>query len=457
MHIMKQKVSFWEAIVILAVLLLLLSISVINLRLQPTVPIMFTIGLLIIWAKFKHFAWQEIDTAIKDGISVAIIPIFIFLLIGALISLWIKSGTIPTIMYLGFRLISGNFLLPSVFLVCSIIGVAIGSGFTTISTVGIALFGIGISLKINPGLVAGAIISGAVFGDKMSPLSDSTNLAAAVAESELFAHVKNMLWSTVPAFLVSLILYTIFNQNSNISFHALQGTISALQSDFSLSYLTLLPILLMFICARLKIPAIPTLFGNIFLTVILIIVQEPTISLTAIIQLISNGYVAATPDAALNALLTRGGIASMMNTVALIITTLALGGLLMHFAIIQSALTPLSRKIKRTFPLVLLTICSSIAINLLVGEQYLSIILPGRAFKAIYKQQHISGLTLSRALEDGGSVINYLVPWAVAGSFAAGTLGLAVSDFLPYTFFSLFSPLFSLISAATGLGLKKDK
>lgn len=342
-------------------------------------------------------------------------------------------------------------------MVCSIIGVAIGSGFTTISTVGIALFGIGISLKINPGLVAGAIISGAVFGDKMSPLSDSTNLAAAVAESELFAHVKNMLWSTVPAFLVSLILYTIFNQNSNISFHALQGTISALQSDFSLSYLTLLPILLMFICARLKIPAIPTLFGNIFLTVILIIVQEPTISLTAIIQLISNGYVAATPDAALNALLTRGGIASMMNTVALIITTLALGGLLMHFAIIQSALTPLSRKIKSTFPLVLLTICSSIAINLLVGEQYLSIILPGRAFKAIYKQQHISGLTLSRALEDGGSVINYLVPWAVAGSFAAGTLGLAVSDFLPYTFFSLFSPLFSLISAATGLGLKKDK
>lgn len=213
----------------------------------------------------------------------------------------------------------------------------------------------------------------------------------------------------------------------------------------------------MFICARLKIPAIPTLFGNIFLTVILIIVQEPTISLTTIIRLISNGYVAATPDAALNALLTRGGIASMMNTVALIITTLALGGLLMHFAIIQSALTPLSRKIKRTFPLVLLTICSSIAINLLVGEQYLSIILPGRAFKAIYKQQHISGLTLSRALEDGGSVINYLVPWAVAGSFAAGTLGLAVSDFLPYTFFSLFSPLFSLISAATGLGLKKDK
>lgn len=454
---MKQKVSFGEAIAILAILLLLLSISVINLRLQPTVPIMFTIGLLIIWAKFKHFAWQEIDTAIKDGISVAIIPIFIFLLIGALISLWIKSGTIPTIMYLGFRLISGNFFLPSVFLVCSIIGVAIGSGFTTISTVGIALFGIGISLKINPGLVAGAIISGAVFGDKMSPLSDSTNLAAAVAESELFAHVKNMLWSTVPAFLVSLILYTIFNQNSNISFQALQGTISALQSDFSLSYLTLLPILLMFICARLKIPAIPTLFGNIFLTVILIIVHEPTISLTAIIQLISNGYVAATPDAALNALLTRGGIASMMNTVALIITTLALGGLLMHFAIIQSALTPLSRKIKSTFPLVLLTICSSIAINLLVGEQYLSIILPGRAFKDIYKQQHISGLTLSRALEDGGSVINYLVPWAVAGSFAAGTLGLAVSDFLPYTFFSLFSSLFSLISAATGLGLKKDK
>ena len=176
---MKKKVGFGEAVTILIILLAILGVSVISFGLSPEVPVLFTVLLLVFWAKFRGASWDEIQDGIKEGIGVAIIPIFIFILIGALIGLWIKGGIIPSIMVLGFKSINGQFFVPSVFIVCAVIGTAIGSGFTTTSTVGIALFGIGVSMNVNPALMAGAIISGAVFGDKMSPLSDSTNLSSA--------------------------------------------------------------------------------------------------------------------------------------------------------------------------------------------------------------------------------------------------------------------------------------
>ena len=212
----KKKVSFAESIIILIVLLAILGVSVIKFGLSPEVPVLFTVLLLTFGARLRGFSWQDVQNGIKEGIGVAIIPIFIFMLIGALIGVWIKAGIIPSIMVLGFNMISGSFFVPSVFIVCSIVGVAIGSGFTTISTVGIALFGIGSSMGANPALVAGAIISGAVFGDKMSPLSDSTNLSSAVAESELFSHIKNMMWSTIPSFVVSLILFWILGNSGHM-------------------------------------------------------------------------------------------------------------------------------------------------------------------------------------------------------------------------------------------------
>src|SRR5699024_9635976 len=201
----------------------------------------------------------------------AIIPIFIFMLIGTLIAVWIQAGVIPALMLVGFRLINASFFLPSVFIVCSLVGSAIGSGFTTISTIGIALFGMGSAMGFSPALTAGAIISGAVFGDKMSPLSDSTNLAAAIAGSELFAHIKNMLWTTLPAFALSLLAYTFLGW----SHHAMPatqvaGTLVTLQTTFSISGWTMLPILLMLVCSWRKLPAIPPLFLNIAVTIGLI-------------------------------------------------------------------------------------------------------------------------------------------------------------------------------------------
>lgn len=454
---MKKKVSFTESLIILAVLLIILGLAVIKFGLSPEVPVLFTVLLLTFWAKFRGFSWQDIQDGIKEGIGVAIIPIFIFILIGALIGLWIQAGIIPSIMVLGFKLINGSFFIPSVFVVCSIVGIAIGSGFTTISTVGIALFGIGASMNANPALVAGAIISGAVFGDKMSPLSDSTNLSSAVAESELFAHIKNMMWSTIPAFVVSLILFWILGNSGQMDLTKIEKTSQILQSHFTISWWAIVPIILMLLCAWKKIPAIPTLFINITATVVMIFIENPTYSVRSLDNLIMNGFVAKTADSSVNALLTRGGISSMMGTVALIISTLSLGGMLMKFEIVQSAMEPLVKHLKKPGRLITVTILSGICINLFVGEQYLSVILPGRAFKPAYDKIGLSPLALSRVLEDGGSVINYLIPWGVAGSFAASTLGVPVLAFIPFTFFSLLSPVFSILSGITGIGLKWKK
>ena len=450
---MKKKVSFLEAIIILLLLLIILGISVIKFGLMPEVPVLFTVCLLVFWLRLRGNDWASIQDGIKEGIGVAIIPIFIFILIGALIGLWIKGSIIPSIMVLGFHLISGQFFVPSVFIVCSIVGLAIGSGFTTISTVGIALFGIGASMNANPALVAGAIISGAVFGDKMSPLSDSTNLSSAVAESELFAHIKNMMWSTIPAFIVSLILFWILGNSGSIDASKINHTVAVLQHNFIITWWAIIPIILMLICAWRKIPAIPTLFLNIAVTVIMIFIQNPHQSLTDLTNLIMKGFVAKTSDSSVNALLTRGGISSMMDTVGLIIATLSLGGLLMKFNI-QTAMEPLVEHLKKPGRLVITTILSGICINLFVGEQYLSVILPGRAFKQAYDRIGLAPLALSRVLEDGGSVINYLIPWGVAGSFAASTLGVPVLAFIPFTFFSLLSPVFSILSGVSGIGLK---
>lgn len=210
----------------------------------------------------------------------------------------------------------------------------------------------------------------------------------------------------------------------------------------------------MFICAWARIPAIPTLFINVLTGIIMICLEVKGATLKNLTALLSNGFVAHTGDKSVDALLSRGGISSMMGTVSLIIMALALGGILMKTKVIQTAMTPLTARLKRPGSLITTTILSGIGVNLFVGEQYLSVILPGRAFKESFNKLGLDPLALSRVLEDGGSVINYLIPWGVAGSFAAGALGVPVTHFLPFTFFSLFSPVFSILSGFTGIGLK---
>jgi Na+/H+ antiporter len=250
---MKTKISFKESITILLVMLVVLGTGVIKFGLSPQTPVLVVIGLLILWSKIRGSSWDDIHTGIIDGVRNGIVPIFIFILIGALIGVWIAAGIIPSMMVAGFHLISVQWFVPSVFLVCALIGTSIGSAFTIVSTIGIALFGMGQTLGVNPALVAGAIISGAIFGDKTSPLSDSTNLASAIAEDDLFAHIKNLMWTTIPAFVISLVLYAIIgNSGSNASLAKISTTLHVLSTHFVISWWAILPVALLFICAIMK-------------------------------------------------------------------------------------------------------------------------------------------------------------------------------------------------------------
>jgi len=451
-----KEVSFKEAISILIIMLIVLGFGVIKFGLSPQTPVLVVIGLLVLWSKVRGSSWDDISDGIMSGVKNGIIPIFIFILIGALIGTWIAAGIIPSMMVAGFHMISVEWFVPSVFLVCALIGTSIGSAFTIISTNGIALFGMGQTLGMNPALVAGAIISGAIFGDKTSPLSDSTNLAAAIAEDDLFAHIKNLMWTTVPAFFISLILYAIIgNSGSNASMSKIDTTLNVLNSNFVISWWAILPVALLFACAIMKVPAIATLLLNITITVGMIFIEKPSTPVKEVAGFIENGFVSKTGNAGVDALLTRGGISSMMGTVSLIFLTLSLGGLLMKFDIIQTVMKPLAQRLRTPGSVVTATILSGIGVNIFVGEQYLSVILPGKAFKQTFNERGLDNLALSRVLEDGGTVINYLIPWGVAGAFAANTLGVPTLSFLPFCFFSLLSPILSIISGFTGIGLKK--
>ncbi|MEM1455946.1 Na+/H+ antiporter NhaC [Pediococcus pentosaceus] len=451
-----KKVSILETSTVLVLMLVIMGLGVIKFKLSPQTPVLLVLGLITMWAKLRGFEWEDINQGIKNGIETGIIPIFIFILVGALISVWIAAGIIPTLMVIGFKLINVAWFVPSVFIVCSLVGTAVGSAFTVMSTVGIAFFGMGVTMGVNPALVAGAIISGAIFGDKCSPLSESTNLSAAVVDADLFDHIKNLMWSTVPAFVGALILFTIMGMGEakSADMSEINQTVAILEQHFNVNFWVIIPIALMFICAWMRVPAVPTLFINIGVSVIFVFIGNPQITVTKIASIIENGFISKTGNIDVDQLLTRGGIASMMGTVALIVVTLSLGGILVHLGLIEQIMAPIAQRLNSDGKLILAVIASAIGVNLFIGEQFLSVILPGKAFKPTFERSGLANVTLSRALEDGGTVINYIVPWGVAGTFAANTFHVATLSYLPFVFFSLLSPVFSILSGFTGIGIK---
>lgn len=451
-----KQPSMMEACLMLTLVIATIALSVIGFKIAPNIAILFAIGIVMIYMSVKRMPFDAIHDGIISGIKPGIIPIFIFILVGSLIAVWIQAGIIPTLMVLGFDIISVKWFVPSVFIVCAIVGSAVGSAFTVMSTIGIAFFGIGATLGLNPALIVGAIVSGAVFGDKMSSLSESTNLTAAVVDADLFKHIKNLMWSTLPAFLVSLVLFAILGvSNQATSLDKIAEVTKVLHAHFSISGWAFIPILLMFICAWKKIPAILTILLNIGIALVMIFIQNPHTKVTDLGLLIDSGFKSATGNQEIDLLLSRGGIESMMSTVSLIILTLSLGGLLMKTGLVSTVMDRVAHKLASPKSLITTTLFTSIGVNIFIGEQFLSIILPGNAFKEVYKKANLDPVVLGRTLEDGGTVINYLIPWGIAGSFVASTFGVPTLTYLPFVFFSLFSPVFSLISAFTGLGVKK--
>lgn len=445
-----------ESIIVLAIILGILGFLIIGQHQEPQAPLLIAFVVLMVYGRLRGFTWDTIIDGMRTGLRAGVDPLVIFLTIGVLIATWIFSGTIPTVMFWGFKIISIQFFLPTVFLVCTLVGIACGSSFTSVSTMGIAFIGIGTTLHFSPGLTAGAIVSGAFCGSNISPLSGTTNLAASTGEIDIYTHIKSLLWTDLPAWFISLIFFTLMGLHPKpASLHAINVMLDQLQNNFWISPWTMLPVILLIILAIFKVPAIPSLGLGALSAVILGWIHNPNISINSITELIMNGFVAHTPNKNINLLLSKGGISSMLTSLALIIFALALGGLLIKFNIIGVIITKIEESVKGIIGLTISAALTCIGVNLLVGEHYLAIILPGESFKEAFDHHNLPRTALTRVLNDAGAAINAVVPWSVSGVFIAGTLRVNPLDFIPFAIFPFLVTVLCILAGFVNVVKKK--
>ena len=445
-----------ESIIVLAIILGILGFLIIGQHQEPQAPLLIAFVVLMVYGRLRGFTWDTIIDGMRTGLRAGVDPLVIFLTIGVLIATWIFSGTIPTVMFWGFKIISIQFFLPTVFLVCTLVGIACGSSFTSVSTMGIAFIGIGTTLHFSPGLTAGAIVSGAFCGSNISPLSGTTNLAASTGEIDIYTHIKSLLWTDLPAWFISLIFFTLMGLHPKpASLHTINVILDQLQNNFWISPWTMLPVILSIILAIFKVPAIPSLGLGALSAVILGWIHNPNISINSITELIMNGFVAHTPNKNINLLLSKGGISSMLTSLALIIFALALGGLLIKFNIIGVIITKIEESVKGIVGLTISAALTCIGVNLLVGEHYLAIILPGESFKEAFDHHNLPRTALTRVLNDAGAAINAVVPWSVSGVFIAGTLRVNPLDFIPFAIFPFLVTVLCILAGFVNVIKKK--
>ncbi|TFE00393.1 Na+/H+ antiporter NhaC [Jeotgalibacillus salarius] len=443
--------SISESLLIVVMIVGIMSLSMIGFGSVPHIPIMISILLLVLFGLFKKISFKELQEGMTQGAASGMTAIFIFLFIGVLISAFMLSGTIPTLMFYGMYLTDFPFFFTAVFAITAVIGISIGSSLTTVATVGVVFISIAGSRDFSLAVTAGAIVSGAFFGDKMSPLSDTTNLASSVVGVDLFTHIRHMSWTTIPAFVLTAILFLLFPTSQSAAGAEGITVIKDQLMDTGLVHLySLLPIVLLFIFAAKKVPALLTLITAILFSVAISYIHSST-SLSELFQILFSGYTGVSDSDQINQLLNRGGMESMMFTISLVFLALGLGGLLFTTGVIPKIFA----QIKESKGTLVKAAGTAIGTNILIGEQYLSILLTGETFAHRVDAEKIERKNLSRVLEDAGTVINPLVPWGVCGVFITGVLGVEVLDYLPFAFFCLISPVITLIYSLTGWTVTK--
>ena len=424
---------------------------------DPHIPLILAAAVASIVGLFLGNSWKEIESGIVEGISVGMKAILILCVIGVMIGTWIASGIVPIMIYYGLQILHPSIFLVAGCLICCVVSVATGSSWTTVSTVGIALIGIAEGLGVPLPMAAGAIISGSYFGDKMSPLSDSTNLAPAVAGAELFEHIRHMLFTTVPALAIALLLYGILGWRGfagETSAESIDGILLALNAAFDLNPLLLLPPLLIGVVVVWRLPALPSLLGAALLGAILAVGFQ-NVSLREIFDIAQSGYTEKTGNVTVDPLLHRGGLNSMMYTVSLILCALTFGGVMERCGFLRAIAGAILRLARSTGSLVAATVGTCVGMNVAAADQYLSIIVPGRMYREDYERKGLHAKNLSRTLEDAGTLSSPLIYWNSCGMFMKQTLTVSPLAYLPYCFLNLFTPLIAIALAYTGWGIAK--
>ncbi len=430
-------------------------------------------GIAAIVAMRLGFQWGDLQRSIIAGISTAMVAILILLSVGGLIGTWLMAGTVPSLIYFGLELLSPQWFFAATCLICSIAALATGSSWTVAGTLGIALIGVSMGLGLNPAIAAGAVISGAYFGDKMSPLSDTTNLAPAVVETDIFSHIRHMAWTTGPSFTIALVLFAMvgLGTETTADASALDELMETLNASFNISVIALLPLAVVLFMAYKKIPPLPTiLFGALLGGVLAVMIQPQGVlaladspdlgrglALTKGVWLaLSDGYVSNTGVAAVDDLLTRGGMSSMLVTIWLILTALSFGAILEHTGMLKRLIDAALKRAKSTGSLITTVVLSAIGINIVAADQYIAIVLPGKMYRAEFKKRGLDPKNLSRTIEDSGTLTSPLVPWNTCGAYMAATLGVATLSYLPFAFFNLINPIVSIIYGFTGFTIVKE-
>ncbi|MDC3115422.1 Na+/H+ antiporter NhaC [Bacteroidota bacterium] len=470
-----NKINLLQSFSPIILLILLLSVNVLefgndSISGPNQIALLFSAALACLIALKRNISWEEIFKSISNSIKSTSNAMIILLLIGALSGSWLIGGIIPTLVYYGLELLNVNYFLIATCIITAIVSLSIGSSWSTIATIGIALLAIGKVLGVPAEITAGAIISGSYFGDKMSPLSDTTNLASAVTESDIFEHIKYMSYTTIPSFVITLVIFFIIGLNyENSSFEDLSNIQKTLDKTFNINPLILLtPLLVIFLIIK-KIPAVASLFFAVLLGCLsTFIFQEELLETLVktdsyfnkseyylIISSITTNFSIITENNSLNSLLSTSGMSGMLNTIWLVISAMVFGGSMHCAGIIKDISEFIRGNRNNDKNIVFKTVISCIFFNVTTADQYLSIIVNGKIFKKNYSENKLSSLNLSRTLEDSGTVTSVLVPWNTCGATQSAILGVSTIAYLPFCFFNLISPIMTLILAYSSFRVKK--
>jgi NhaC family Na+:H+ antiporter len=428
------------------------------------------VGALVGWR--NGHTWKGLQEGIVHGISLATGAILILLVVGSLIGTWILSGTVPTMIHMGLGVLDPRWFFPAAAVLCAIVSLATGSSWTTAGTIGVALIGIAAVQGLHLGMAAGAVISGAYFGDKMSPLSDTTNLAPAMAGTDLFTHIRHMAWTTTPSIVLAVLLFAVVGYfqggaSDTTEVAAIQAQIA---TQFNVGWVMLLPAVAVIAMVIRKVPAFPALLIGALLGAVFAVVfqREAVLAFVGATELpvalalikgawtaLFDGYSSTSGHAALDDLLSRGGMSSMLNTVWLILSAMTFGAVMETTGMLQRIAALILGSVRGPGSLIASTLATAFGMNVIASDQYIAIVLPGRMFRAEFTRRGLHPKNLSRALEDAGTLTSPLVPWNTCGAFMAGTLGVATLTYLPFAFFNLINPLVSLVFGITGFTIER--
>ncbi|NOR15795.1 MAG: Na+/H+ antiporter NhaC [Candidatus Aminicenantes bacterium] len=438
-------------------LVLALFVTIVILGQSAHIPLILAAAVAAGVSVALGYPWKQIQEGMVQGINLAMGAILILMVVGTMIGTWISGGIVPAMIFYGLKVLSPGIFLVATMLICSVVSLGTGSSWSTAGTVGVALIGVGQGLGIPVSMVAGAIISGAYFGDKMSPLSDTTNLAPAVAGTDLFSHIRHMVYTAVPGYVIALVLYGLLGAKfagGVLDKQNIDIMLSAMRSHFFIHPLLLLPPVFVIVMVILKIPPLPALLGGTALGGAFAMLAQSR-SLGDVLQAAHLGHTSETGVAMVDDLLTRGGLMSMMETVALIICALSFGGIMERTGMLKVLAGSLLKYVRRTGSLVAITVFSCIGMNIIAADQYIAIVVPGRMFKSAYDAKKLHPKNLSRILENSGTMTSPLIPWNSCGAFMGATLGVNPLAYLPYAFLNLLVPLVSIFYGYTGITMEK--